>query len=198
MHLTANEASRKASEVRILHPPQFIRNMKQNTIESSVASAILEKNIGSIEIEGATYEIAPPSTATLILVSEIVSTLPIVEKVPNNEIVNSVLHFAKDFRPLGDIAAVLILGAKNLTEERTITQEKRHLFGLLKRKAEIKVKVDKKAELAKIILENVRPTILFNVVVRRLQDMEISSFFAITTSLSEANILKPTKEVVKG
>ena len=172
--------------------------MKQNTIESSVASAILEKNIGSIEIEGATYEIAPPSTATLILVSEIVSTLPIVEKVPNNEIVNSVLHFAKDFRPLGDIAAVLILGAKNLTEERTITQEKRHLFGLLKRKAEIKIKVDKKAELAKIILENVRPTILFNVVVRRLQDMEISSFFAITTSLSEANILKPTKEVVKG
>ena len=30
-----------------------------------------------------------------------------------------------------------------------------------------------------------------------LQDMEIGSFFAITTSLSEANILKPTKEVVK-
>lgn len=171
--------------------------MKHNTIESSVASAILEKNIGSIDIEGTVYEIGSPSTATLILVSEIVSTLPVVEKVPNNEIVNSVLHFAKDFRPLGDIAAVLILGAKNLTEERVIVQEKRYMFGLIRRKTETKVKVDKKAELAKIILENVRPTILFNVVIRRLQDMEISSFFAITTSLSEANILKPTKEVVK-
>lgn len=171
--------------------------MTQNTIESNVASAILEKNIGSIEIEGITYEIAPPSTATLILVSEIVATLPIVEKVEKTEVVNSVLHYARHFRPLGDIAAVLILGAKNLIEERVIVQEKRYLFGLIKRKTESRVKVDKKAELAKSILENVRPTILFDVVLRRLQDMEIISFFAITTSLSEANILKPTKEVVK-
>lgn len=76
-------------------------------------------------------------------------------------------------------------------------KEKRYLFGLIRRKTETTIKVDKKAELAKIILENVSPTTLFNVVVQRLQDMEIGSFFAITTSLSEANILKPTKEVVK-
>ena len=194
MHLTANEASRKASEVRILHPLQFYRDMEQqNTIENSVASAILEKSIDNIDIEGVTYEIAPPSTATLILISEIVATLPVVKKVPAEEIVTSVLHY----RPIGDIAAVLILGAKNLIEYRTIVQEKRYLFGLIRRKTETTIKVDKKAELAKIILENVSPTTLFNVVVQRLQDMEIGSFFAITTSLSEANILKPTKEVVK-
>lgn len=109
----------------------------------------------------------------------------------------SVLHYARYYRPIGDIAAVLILGAKNLIEYRTIVQEKRYLFGLIRRKTETTIKVDKKAELAKIILENVSPTTLFNVVVQRLQDMEIGSFFAITTSLSEANILKPTKEVVK-
>ena len=194
MHLTANEASRKASEVRILHPPQFYRDMEQqNTIENSVASAILEKSIDNIDIE----EIAPPSTATLILISEIVATLPVVKKVPAEEIVTSVLHYARYYRPIGDIAAVLILGAKNLIEYRTIVQEKRYLFGLIRRKTETTIKVDKKAELAKIILENVSPTTLFNVVVQRLQDMEIGSFFAITTSLSEANILKPTKEVVK-
>ena len=91
MHLTANEASRKASEVRILHPPQFYRDMEQqNTIENSVASAILEKSIDNIDIEGVTYEIAPPSTATLILISEIVATLPVVKKVPAEEIVTSV------------------------------------------------------------------------------------------------------------
>ncbi len=114
--------------------------------------------------------------------SELIASLPIVEKVEKTEIVNSVLHHARFFRPLGDIAAVLILGAKNLTEERIIVQEKRHLFGLIKRKKETKIKIDKRAELAKAILENVRPTVLFNVVVQRLQDMEISSFFAITTS----------------
>lgn len=107
------------------------------------------------------------------------------------------MHYARYYRPIGDIAAVLILGAKNLIEYRTIVQEKRYLFGLIRRKTETTIKVDKKAELAKIILENVSPTTLFNVVVQRLQDMEIGSFFAITTSLSEANILKPTKEVVK-
>ena len=169
--------------------------MEQTTIESRVASAILERNVGNIEIEGVTYEIAPPSIATLIVVSEFIASLPIVEKV---EIVNSVLHHARFFRPLGDIAATLILGAKSLTEERVVVQEKRYLFGLIKRKSKKKIKIDKRAELAKAILENVRPTVLFNVVVQRLQDMEISSFFAITTSLSEANILKPTKEVVKG
>lgn len=55
-------------------------------------------------------------------------------------------------------------------------QEKRYLFGLIKRKSKKKIKIDKRAELAKAILENVRPTVLFNVVVQRLQDMEISSF----------------------
>ena len=176
----------------------FIQNMEQTTIESRVASAILERNVGNIEIEGVTYEIAPPSIATLIVVSEFIASLPIVEKVEKTEIVNSVLHHARFFRPLGDIAATLILGAKSLTEERVVVQEKRYLFGHIKRKSKKKIKIDKRAELAKAILENVRPTVLFNVVVQRLQDMEISSFFAITTSLSEANILKPTKEVVKG
>jgi len=58
------------------------------------------------------------------------------------------------------------------------------------------VEVDKKAELTKIILENMRPSVLFDVVVKRLNTLEIKDFFGITTSLSEANILKPTKEVV--
>ena len=76
--------------------------MEQTTIESRVASAILERNVGNIEIEGVTYEIAPPSIATLIVVSEFIASLPIVEKVEKTEIVNSVLHHARFFRPLGD------------------------------------------------------------------------------------------------
>lgn len=161
-----------------------------------VAAAILEKDIAEIEIEGKTYKIAPPSIATLVLVSEIISHFPIVEqKVPKEKVLYYVLHYAKQFSALGEMTAILILGAKGLKEERTETVEKRYLFGLIRRKYERKVIIDKKAELAKIIMENVRPSVLFNLVVKRLNQLEITSFFGITTSLSEANILKPTKEV---
>jgi len=172
-----------------------MEQQEQQTIESRVAAAILEKPVAEIEIEGEVYKIAPPSIGTLILVSEIVASLPIVEKVGNDKVVYSVLYNARFYRPLGDMAAVLILGAKNLTEERERTIEKRCFFGLIRRKKTITEVVDKRKMLAKQIIENMRPSVLFNIVIRRLEDMEISSFFGITTSLSEANLLKPTMEV---
>lgn len=165
--------------------------MNNNIIEKKVADAILEKAVASIDIEGKTYEIAPPTIATLILVSEVVATLPIVEKVSKEQIIYSSLHYAKDFRPLADMAAILILGAKNLIQEREVT---RKLLGFIPF-GKKKVRVDVKKELARVILDNMSPKILFDVIIQRLKDMEIASFFAITTSLSEANILKPTKEV---
>ena len=171
-----------------------MRNREKTTLESHVASAVLERKVGSIVIDGKTYEIAPPTLATLILISELVSTLPVVERVPNNQIVNSVLHYAKDYRKLGDICAVLILGAKNLTQEIEETHTRR-ILGLFKRRYTTKQTIDHKAELSRLITENMRPSVVFNVIVKRLQDMEVGSFFSITTSLSEANILKPTKEV---
>ena len=166
------------------------------TIEQVVAAAILEKATTEIEIGDKVYKIADPTTATLILVSELISTLPVVEKVPNEMKVYSVLHYAKDYKLLGDICAILILGAKGLTEEKEIIEEKR-ILGLFKRRTTHKVIVDKQAELSQLILDYVRPSVIFDCIVSRLQDMEIGSFFAITTSLSEANILKPTKEVVE-
>lgn len=163
--------------------------MEQNYIERKVADAILEKKVGTLNIDGKQYDIAPPSIATLILVSEIVAGLPIVKKVDNKQIVYSVLHHAKNFKALGEMAAILILGAKECkrSEKKPRFYRIRHFFGY--------EYVPTKDELAEIILQNVRPTVLFDVIIQRLKDMEVSSFFAITTSLSEANILKPTKEV---
>ncbi|MCC8155482.1 MAG: hypothetical protein LIP01_15645 [Tannerellaceae bacterium] len=45
------------------------------TIESKVADTILERKM-KLEIGGKYYEVAPPTTATLILVSELVAQLP--------------------------------------------------------------------------------------------------------------------------
>lgn len=169
--------------------------MTEQTIESKVAAAILEKPIATIELEGVKYNIAPPSISTLILVSEIVSTLPQVDNVPNDKIVYSALHHAKDFKQLGDIVAVLILGAKGLTDTVTRKVVKKRFFGLIKSETEETVTIDRKAELAKIVLDNIRPSVMLNIIVRRLNDLEIGDFFGITTSLSETNLLKPTKEV---
>lgn len=152
--------------------------MEKQTIESKVADAILERKIGSIEIDGITYEIAPPTLATLILVSEMVSALPVVERVPNNQIVNSVLHYAKDYRKLGDICAVLILGAKNLIQEVEETHVKR-ILGLFKRQYTVRRTIDRKAGLSRLITENLRPSVVFDVIVKRLQDMEVGSFSAL-------------------
>lgn len=169
--------------------------MSEQTIESKVASAILERPIASIELDGVEYKIAPPSIATLILVSEIVSTLPQIEPVSSDKIFKSVIHNAKNYRALGDIVAVLILGAKGLTETKTRKVVKSRLFGLRKVEIEETTTIDKRAELAKIVLENIRPSVMLNIIIKRLTDMEVGDFFGITTSLSETNLLKPTKEV---
>lgn len=166
------------------------------TIESRVAATILERTVSTLEIEGVTYNIAPPTIGTLILASEIVSFFPQIDDVDDKQRIFMALFKAKDFKMLADLAAVLILGSKRLTEEREVTVEKRHLFGLIKRKHRVKKTVDLRAELAKKILDNVRPSVLFEVIVKRLRDNEIMTFFAITTSLNAANILKPTKSEV--
>ena len=168
---------------------------QKQTIESKVAAAILEKPIATIELKGVKYNIAPPSISTLILVSEIISTLPQVDDVPKDKIVFSALHHAKDFKQLGDIVAVLILGAKGLTETVTRKVVKKRFFGLIKSEKEEIITIDRKAELSKLVLDNIRPSVMLNIIVRRLNDLEIGDFFGITTSLAEANILSPTKEV---
>lgn len=168
------------------------------TIEQKVASAILEKNIGEIEIDGTTYKIGAPSIATLILASEIISTLPTIDKanIAPKDITYSVLQHARYFKPLGELAAVLILGAKGLNEEVVEETEKRCLFGLIRRKKRIARTIDRKAELAEKILTHVSPSVLLKTIIARLNQLEVGDFFLITTSLSEANLLKPTKEVV--
>lgn len=164
--------------------------MEQATIESRVAAAILERPTGAIEIDGQEYKVAPPTLATLILVSEIVSTLPIVENTDNmNMRTYSVLHHARNYKALGDIAAVLILGAKAIREDEQKTAKPRHWYSIRRKKRA----ASRRETLAKAILENVSPSKLFELIIKRLKDNEVGFFFLITTSLSEANLLKPTK-----
>lgn len=189
--------------------------MYDENIESKVAKSILQQT-EEITIGDEVMSVAPPSTATLILVSEETAKLPQL-KLDSKNMASEVIYVAKDCRVLGDIVAILILGAKGLTKTIIISEtvernvEKivydEYLFGLIKRPKTMtetiteiidkKVIVDQKAELARKLLEDIPPRELHGLTGRLLNTLQISDFFGFTTSLIEINLLRQTREVVK-
>lgn len=165
------------------------------TLEEKAAETILQ-SARKIKIGNKEYSAAPPSTATLILVSEAVSQLPQI-KLNEDNIVSESLWIAKDCRKLGDIAAILILGARNIKETVTTqeTREKRCLWGLIRYNQKVKVtkEVDKVAELSKLLLEEYSPSQLHSMIATLLHSLDLADFFALTTFLIEVNLLRPTK-----
>jgi hypothetical protein len=171
------------------------------TIEKKVADAILEKATDKITIEGNDYPIAPPTTGTLILISELVATMPIVNK--NANALYEVLRTAKDLSVIGKIAATLILGAKRIKEQRKVcktenVQHKHWSWRKLHKVTDTTTKSVKVLEvdyLAEKLIDEVETHTLNNVIVKRLGESQFGDFFVLTTSLSEVNLLKRTKEV---
>lgn len=174
-------------------------------IETKVARTILQEP-EEITVGDTVHQVAPPSTATLILMSEAAARMP-QDKLDPERIVDETLAIAKHCRPIGEFAAILILGAKGLIETRKVvkTVEKTVyepcLFGLLKRPrviietVEEEVVIDRKAELSKALLEDLSPRELHNLTARLLQRMQIADFFGLTTFLIETNLLRQTREV---
>lgn len=173
------------------------------TIEKKVADTILQRSSDSLEIAGNVYPIAPPTPATLILVSEQIAEMPDIRFDAEN-ILFEVLNKAKDCKPLGKIVATLILGAKRANEHRTVIVDKivpKRVFRWNKLRWETEyfhkgqVEMDELEHLSTLILEECTNSTLREVVTKCLNNMQISDFFGLTTSLSEANLLKRTKEV---
>lgn len=167
----------------------------EQTLEEKTANTILQKS-REVRIGDKTYTAAQPSTATLILVSEAVSHLPKV-KLNDKDIASECLSIAKDCRLLGDIAAILILGARHITETvRTPhTDEKRLFWGLIRYKQTVirEQTIDRKGALAKEILEELSPLELHSLIGNLLSGMDLADFFALTTFLTEINLLRQTK-----
>ena len=158
------------------------------SIEKKVTDAILQRASLSIEIEGKEYPIAP---ATPEVRSDV------------DNILFETLRTARDCKVVGKIVATLILGAKRIKEHRTLTIEKvsssrRFSWRKLRFINEVKKDIEVISELeylSTLILENCSPATIGQVVSQRIIDMGLSDFFGLTTSLSEANLLKSTKEV---
>lgn len=165
------------------------------TIEQKTAEAVLQKDI-TLTVGEKTYTMAPPSVATLILASEAISTLPKVH-LDGNRVAEEALNIAKDCRPIGDVLAILMLGARNLTttEKRTVKRPHRLLWGLIKwtTEKEEEVTIDKKAELASSLMGDHTPQEIYLMLAQLLTKMQIQDFFGLTTFLTEVNLLRTTK-----
>lgn len=158
---------------------------RPQTIESATADAVLER-VKAITIGGVEYIVAPPTLATLILVSEEVSYLP-QEDFNEENALNDALRVARYYRGLADIAAILILGAQRLEVEE---EQRYKMFGIIPRKR--KVRVDMKARVAEAML-NVEMSELSAAVATMLQMLQVDHFFALATFLTNINLTKPTK-----
>lgn len=160
-------------------------------IEKKVADTILENPL-TIRVGRTSYEVAPPSVGTLIRVSEAVSRLPHT-KLDSEKVLQECLSVGKECAVLGEIAAILILGAKRCREavERRLVSGGVYLFGLVdtRRWAE----VNAVEELTREVLDNCSPRQTFDIITRILGTLELSDFFALTTFLSGVNLLRATK-----
>lgn len=117
--------------------------------------------------------------------------MPSVELNPKN-IVSEVLFIAKDCRILGDIVAILILGAKNLKETVVETVEVKRRFRR-PRVETVEREIDRKAELSKWLLEELDPAELRKLFSELINGFQLGDFFGFTTFLIETNLLRPTK-----
>ena len=162
----------------------------KNTIEKIVSEAILEDSI-RIEVNGALYQVANPSVATLIEISKYISQLPEIKIDENEDITKEVLSLACDYEFLGDIAAILILGKKNLSTHKKVKVKR--LFGLLSFKKTIEF--DNQKELAKEILLNLNAADLQSIISKILGTLRLDFFFSISTFLKEVNLTRATRKM---
>ena len=176
--------------------------MTARSIERAVADAILQQPSGTVTLRGVDYPLGPPSPATLIMLSGLCGDLPVMDVKGN--ILHEVLLRGRDCGVLGRMVAVLILGAKRVCEGRMVEVEAvrerrgflRRLLGLPCRMVTARRLVPELDYLSGVVLEDLSPSGLSSLTEQLLLYGEVADFFALTTSLCGANLLRPSGEVV--
>lgn len=166
------------------------------TIETKAAESILQTATETIEIGGKKWEIGKPTVGTIIMASELISQLPKPKSnVASKDIIPEVMRVAKDAKVIGKIVAVLILGAKRVLEHRKNGKHSwwKCLIDCIFRRKKIREEID---ALADLVLQELDSNDIFTIISKCLGNLQLGSFFGITTSLSQSNVLKPTKDGV--
>lgn len=151
------------------------------TQEQKVAAAVLQTPT-KIKVGGTTYEVEPPTLATLITVSEIVSALPTPPDKEGADFITASLAYAASCKPLGLLAATLILGARVAKEKADVSPFARikRWFGMKGTEESTRGEV-----LGEEILEHCTAKEVQAIVADTLKQMEIASFSRLPLSCTE-------------
>ncbi len=155
-------------------------------IEEKTSKAVLQEK-EPITINGKTYKVAPPSIATLMLVSKEIAILPkkvLDDKQLFQEVFKNVAFGVNVARSL----AIMILGAKRINKFKS--SKVRKLKGLIsKQKTALE-------QLTEDIL-NAEISEILAIYIKVMSSMQVQDFFMLITFLNEITLTKPTKKVIK-
>lgn len=145
-------------------------------IEAKTAATILQE-AETVVAGGMRLSVAPPSVATLIMASEAVSRMPPME-LDGERVMEETLAVARDCRALGEVVAILVLGARRIRRRSWLPWRsgRRELSRLSRR-----------------LLEELGPRELHELVARLLLRMQVGDFFGLTAFLSGINLTRATK-----
>lgn len=158
-----------------------------DTIEKKVAQTILQMPT-EIQVGQKTYKVAPPSVATIILVSRYTAEMPRLQ-LDDKRVIEDTLRHGKECAPLGNIIATLILGAKAIKAD---VAKRESLWGKVKRWLGLGGK-SLMERTASAILEDMTPREVYAAAMQLLSGMQVTDFFGLSTFLCEINLTKPTK-----
>lgn len=164
-------------------------------LEQSTAEAILEKKT-EIKIADKTYLVTKPSYATLILLSEFISQLPVIDAESDEDLLKLSLREAKNAKYIGEMLAILVLGAKGSEPYETtekITKEVKSVLGNRQIEVDEQKIVYPAKELGEVINNELDLEEIFNLFFSLLKDLKIVFFSQIITFLSGVNLTKKTK-----
>lgn len=151
-------------------------------MEEQVAQTLLEEPT-TVTIGGEAYKVAPPSIFTLVRASKYISKIP-TDTISEGNVFGSIVHNAEDYENIAWAISVIVLG----DDFNKLSPYPKRQFWRRKKN------ITKGELLAKKLIKtpiNEVSTAFFKV----LGQMDIRSFFVITTSLKGMMITKPTKEV---
>lgn len=143
------------------------------TIEKKVSETLLQED-RIVTIGGVEYKAAPPSTSTLVKVSELISELPF-DVLDVNKAATETLRIAKDCDKLNEILAVMILGYPRRS----------------KRTLRYKLKLRRLAG----VISEVSPEECHKALTRLLPLLQVADFFAFTAFLLGIRVTMATRKV---
>ncbi|MEB3041267.1 hypothetical protein [Capnocytophaga gingivalis] len=151
-------------------------------MEEKVAQTLLEEPT-TIIIGGEAYQVAPPSIITLVRASKYISKIP-ADTIDEEHIFGSIVHKAEDYENIAWAVAVILLGNRFTETVRP------RFWQFWKRKENVTQGEILANKLTKAPMSEISEA-FFKVI----GQMDIRSFFVISTSLKGMMITKPTKEV---